>query len=234
MDAGSSGPDALASFSRSLDEAGSPFFQADGFSPDETWNHARLRMAELLRELARLKPEEVEVSVEYLLHVHDRIFSDLFPGDAGRFRWKHQGRWEDGPFGVGVGSGPGSDFRSLRGTAPRGIRRALHREFDRFHERVAELESSAEPVLVADATMAAGRLYARILRIHPFVDGNLRAAFVVLQATLLLLRLQAVSFDAGQEDHDRALLQAFEKGKGQSYMPIGQLIAERISEIDNE
>lgn len=56
----------------------------------------------------------------------------------------------------------------------------------------------------------------------------------MLQASLLRLGLQAVGFDAEQEAHDRALLRAFTKGKRQSYQPIGQVTADRISQIDDD
>jgi fido (protein-threonine AMPylation protein) len=223
----------LGSFSESLDHPDSPFCTAEGLSADETWNEARQEMKVLLTRLAGLSADQVEVSVEFLLEAHGEIFGGLFPDDAGRFR-RDYGSWcEDGSFGVGTGSGPASESRNFVGTSPRQIETKLSKEFGRFHEARTQLinrsEAGEKPALL-DATFPAGRLYARILRIHPFVDGNLRAAFVILQAGLLSLNLPAIEFDGKQREHDQALITAFEPGgRRQSYEPLTVLIGDQIS-----
>ena len=45
-----------------------------------------------------------------------------------------------------------------------------------------------------DAVAAATRLHAKVLRAHPFVDGNLRGTTVALNAGLVTLDLDVVAF----------------------------------------
>lgn len=224
----------LQSFSDSLDDPGSPFYSAPGLTSDETWNHARDRMAELVVELAATTADRIIVSPAHLQAFHRRIFGDLFPEDAGRFRWKYRGKWETGPFGIGVGSGPGSDVRHMRGAHPRRIEGQLKGAFQEFQQLLDDLERRSEggeriPMLAS--TRAAARLYAKTLRIHPFVDGNLRAAYVTLQAALLRLGLAGVEF-GDHRAHNEALAIALSPGgRRQTYEPLAELIAGLIPDL---
>lgn len=188
-------------------------------------------MVKRVRRLRSASAGLTSVSVDLLVADHRALFGDLFPEDAGRFRWKHRGEWETGPFGIGLGSAANAEVRPMRGTHPRQIERALRKEFRRFAEGREQLERRSdcgEAVGVRDAAFLAGRLYVRILRIHPFVDGNLRAAYLSLQAALLGLGLPAVEFP-DEERHNKALAVAIEPGgRRHSYDPIVDLIAEPI------
>jgi hypothetical protein len=103
---------ALGSFSTPLDSPDSPFYAAPGRTVDETWNYIRGRMANLLAALGSNGVEEIDISADRLRADHQQVFGDLFPADAGRFRWKRRGKWEVGVFGIGPGSGPQSPRRS--------------------------------------------------------------------------------------------------------------------------
>lgn len=218
----------LRSFSKSLDEPGSPFYSAPDWTPDETWRHARDRMAELVVALGAQDSEQIVVSPQRLQCDHRRIFGDLFPEDAGRLRWKHRGKWETGPFGIGIGSGPESDVRPMRGAHPRRIERQLRDACQEFHQMLDDLErrsEGGEAISKLASTRVAARIYAKVLRIHPFVDGNLRAAYVTLQAALLRLGLVGIEF-ADHRAHDEALVRALAPGgRRQSYEPLAELIA---------
>ena len=130
----------LQSFSDSLDEPRSPFYTAPGRTPNETWDLARARMIELVAEVGLKDASQIVVSVDQLRTSHQRIFGDLFPEDARRFRWKQRGKWETGPFGVGVGSGPQSAVRPMRGVHPRRIGKQLQHAFREFQQTLSNLE----------------------------------------------------------------------------------------------
>jgi prophage maintenance system killer protein len=72
-------------------------------------------------------------------------------------------------------------------------------------------------------------LYAGILRVHPFVDGNHRVSFVALSTALWSLGLPNVEFedDADTIAHDDALVPALESKQG-SVEPFAQLLADLI------
>jgi fido (protein-threonine AMPylation protein) len=224
---------ALGSFSTPLDSPDSPFYAAPGRTVDETWNYIRGRMANLLAALGSNGVEEIDISADRLRADHQQVFGDLFPADAGRFRWKRRGKWEVGVFGIGPGSGPQSPVRQRRGAHPKLIERQLADAFLGFRTSRADLErrtDGGEVVAKVAAATVAGQLYAKILRIHPFVDGNLRAAYVTLQAALLLLGLAGVEF-SDHHAHNEALARALAPGgRRQSYAPLGELIASLIPE----
>jgi len=84
--------------------------------------------------------------------------------------------------------------------------------------------------LAIDAVHAATRLYVKVLRAHPFVDGNLRAGYVSLNTGLLTLGLDTVEF-TDLELHDELLGIAF-VGKHEPYRPLAEQIAKIISNTD--
>jgi prophage maintenance system killer protein len=75
----------------------------------------------------------------------------------------------------------------------------------------------------------AGAMYAGILRVHAFADGNHRTGFVALSAALWSLGLSAVEFaqDADLADHDDAVAPALFSRDG-DIEPFAQLLATRI------
>ena len=72
-------------------------------------------------------------------------------------------------------------------------------------------------------------MYAGILRVHPFADGNHRTGFVALSAALWSLGLPAVEItqDADLVDHDDAVAPALFSRDG-DIEPLAQLLATRI------
>jgi fido (protein-threonine AMPylation protein) len=225
----------LGSFSGPKDDPESPFYRAEGMTPDETWDAIREGMVQFIASLDdQLAGRPVSTSL--LVEAHKHLFGELFPADAGRFRGRcgdpsdYGGGWEDGPFGIAESGDPAAKVRSFRGTHPPKIKEKLDVEFARFDKDASEIAAEAAAAnapALRDSTLIAGRLYARILRIHPFVDGNLRAAFVVLGASLRQLDLEVIEFGDQQEEHDRALLAAFE-GKNEPYEPMAALIERQI------
>lgn len=130
---------------------------------------------------------------------HGAIFARHFPYDGGRFR---QGR---AYFGVVTSDG---GMRQIEGSPPDNLRRDLAEVCASFNDGVERLGKWNASVL--EQTRVAGAMYAGILRVHPFADGNHRTGFVALSAALWSLGLPAVEFaqDADMTDHDDAVAPA--------------------------
>jgi fido (protein-threonine AMPylation protein) len=200
------------------DDEESPFFCAAGRTPEETWSVSVDRLAQLLVRLGPLaNAGPIEISTQLLCNWHREIFGELFPDRAGRLRGFRDGQAEHVYFGV--------HDRGYRGTTPRELRRRLDKACAEFNSAAAAIRDSA-PNDSYDAVHAATRLYAKVLRAHPFVDGNLRGTTVTLNAGLLTLGLEIVGFN-DLERHDELLGIAF-VGRNDPYRPLAEHIAELI------
>lgn len=113
------------------------------------------------------------------------------------------------------------------GSSPGALRRDLAEVCVSFNGSVGRLAKHNASVL--EQTRAAGALYAGILRVHPFADGNHRTSFVALSAALWSLGLPAVEFaqDRDMTDHDDAIAPALFSPDG-DIEPFAQLLATRI------
>lgn len=74
---------------------------------------------------------------------------------------------------------------------------------------------------------AAARLYVKLLRAHPWIDGNLRVSFIALQAALFSLGLPSFEF-SDLEQHDDLIGWAF-RGRNEPYRPLAQHIARHVT-----
>ena len=82
------------------------------------------------------------------------------------------------------------------------IRRAIGRAFSRFERDVADLTlrgQRSDEIPLRDAVLPAVRIYAQIVAIHPWEDGNGRTAWLVLTHTLVRCGVLAVATDPSQE-----------------------------------
>lgn len=207
------------------DDEESPFFRAPGLSPEETWEVSVDRMARVLVGLdVLLAAGPIEMSPRLLCSWHREIFGALFPEDAGRLREIRDGRPEHVYFGV--------LDRGYRGATPRSLHLRLQKVCVEFNTDAAKIRASAGPQdKTFEAVHAAARLYAKALRVHPFIDGNLRMSFVALNAGLLTLGLDTVAFE-DLKSHDKLIGIAF-TGKHNPYGPLTDHIVQILNEPDN-
>lgn len=186
-------------FSVIRDEPDAPFYlsRERGFStPDAT-------AAEILRgfscvlfnviEAADQAPMTLEL--EDVVGWHRLVFASTFPHQAGQVR--------SGPTYFGVRwTEPGTARRRMaQGSDPASIRDELRAALTAYN---VEARTGRTRSLRAALTIAA-TLYADILRIHPFDDGNLRSAFPALQGALVSLGTFPVYFPNAIEEHDDAI-----------------------------
>lgn len=201
---------------RYRDREESRFYQARGLSPEQTWQALGDGLARVLsdaqrafwRGALRMEPERVR-------WWHGAIFARHFPHDGGRFRR------DRAFFGVML---PNGGTRQLEGVAPNAIRSELQAVCSSFNRRVDALGDPDRASLLDRARVVAA-LYAGILRVHPFVDGNHRVSFVALSAALWSFGLPNVEFEDDVETiaHDDALVPALESKDG-SIEPFAQLL----------
>ena len=205
------------------DDNESPFFRAPGHTPEETWDISVDRLAHLLVDLGALVDAgPVEMSPALLCSWHRDIFGELFPDHAGRLRGFRHGQREHVYFGMRT--------RGYRGANPRQLPGRLQKICTEFNTAAAAIREGPSGDRYT-AVHAATRLYVKVLRAHPWVDGNLRATIVALNAALLTLNLPRVQF-TDLEQHDELLGIAF-VGKHDSYRPLAEYIAEIISKPES-
>lgn len=158
------------------------------------------------------------IDVERVRWWHGAIFARSFPHDGGHFR-------EDRAF-FGVMARDGRT-RQIEGCPPEAVRGELASVCRAFNAATEQLSRpNTEPL---DRARVVAALYAGILRVHPFADGNHRTAFVALSAALWSLGMPAVEFaeDEDMIDHDDALIPALLSRKGE-VEPFARLLVSRI------
>lgn len=150
---------------------------------------------------------------------HGAIFARRFPRDGGHFRR------DRAFFGVMT---PNGGARQLEGAAPATIRCELQAVCSSFNHH-ADALGDPDIARVIDRTRVVAALYAGLLRVHPFVDGNHRVSFVALSAALWSFGLPNVEFEDDTETiaHDDVLAPALESKDG-SIEPFAQLLADLI------
>jgi hypothetical protein len=205
---------------RYRDREESRFYQARGLSPEQTWQALGDELARVLDDAQRafwLAP--LRIDPERVRWWHGALFARHFPHDGGRFRR------DRAFFGVVT---PNGGMRQMEGAAPEAIRAELQAVCSSFN-RHADGLGDPNTTSVLDRTWGVAALYAGILRVHPFVDGNHRASFVALSAALWSFGLPNVEFEDDAETiaHDDALVPAL-KSKNGSIEPFAQLLADLI------
>lgn len=216
-------PSPVPGFIAYVDHVDSPFYEADGLTPQETWNRSVREMGALLvavgEDYSSVSP--VRMSGELVASWHRTIFGELFPDDAGRFR-RDGSEPEHVFFGALVGTRKSRREKQLRGVAPRRLATRIEKICTETNAAVDGLVGGGSHSLI-EATRVAARLYAKLLRAHPWVDGNLRASFVGLNAVLRSLDLPEVTFP-DMLVHDELLGVAF-RNDDDPYRPLAEHIA---------
>ncbi|HWY19517.1 MAG TPA: Fic family protein [Solirubrobacteraceae bacterium] len=205
---------------RYRDREESRFYQASRLSPEQTWQALGDELARVLNDAQRaFWRAPLRIDPERIRWWHGAIFAHHFPHDGGRFRL------DRAFFGVVM---PNGGMRQLEGAAPETIRRELQSVCSSFN-RHADALGDPDTTGIFDRTRAVAALYAGILRVHPFVDGNHRVSFVALSAALWSFGLPNVEFEEDAEaiTHDDALVPALESKNG-SIEPFAQLLADLI------
>jgi hypothetical protein len=204
---------------RYRDNEDSRFYTTDRLSPEETWRALADKLGRVLMDAQRaFWRGQLEMTLERVRWWHGAIFARHFPHDGGRFRR------ERAFFGVVT---DGGSMRQIEGSSPDALLDDLAEVFAAFNSGTARLDRRG--MGIAEQTRVVAALYAGILRVHPFADGNHRTAFVALSAALWSQGLPAVEFadDKDMIGHDSAVAPALISPDG-DVEPFARLLATRI------
>jgi fido (protein-threonine AMPylation protein) len=206
----------------------SEFYEAEGFSPQETWERLAESVAVVGARAVVLALAGRPLSPDLICDLHRRIFGELFPDWAGRLR----GPNDPVMYGIVIGTPDRPEYRERRGTDGRRIERRLIELCDEFNGAAAEFDA-AEVAELNELLRPAVKAYSKLLSTHPFIDGNGRVAFLVLQFVLIRIGLVAIALP-DYEAHQRALGQALRADGKQTYVEFERLLADtlRASEYD--
>jgi fido (protein-threonine AMPylation protein) len=211
-------------FGEYRDEEGAPFYcsrERDFATPENTYAEILRRFTAVVRNgihMAYKKPQPIEL--EQLVDWHRSIFASTFPHQAGVLR--------AGPsfFGTRWNEDGRSRRRMVEGAAPERVRDELRIALGRYNGEIRT--RPPERRLYREGLTTAAELYAEILRIHPFEDGNLRTAFPALQVALISLGVRPVDFEGEVERHDAALGWALKDVDTRTAEPFVDFLDERI------
>jgi len=206
---------ARTSFAGFEEKEESDYHEAPGLSPAETW----ARVAEELGRVSALtmlegyRDRRLEVADIEL--IHRGIFEPVFGEQTLRFRSlrKHGVQF---PIVMGTKESPHQTVR--RGTGGKQVRQNLGKALKGFERDVEAMEAVDRPLL-RDGARAAVRLYAKVIGIHPFFDGNGRTGWAVFSYALQRCGLVEVAIPPSSETR-WALGRALRQDGSQSYEPI--------------
>ncbi len=142
----------------------------------------------------------VSLSRDDLALLHRGVFEPIFGARTLDFRdINHPGV----NYPVWEADGRGHpNMRIQTGSAPKQIVRALDRAISRLNRDVGDLAllaSRSQEIPLRQAVLPAVRVYAQIIAIHPWEDGNGRTAWLALNHTLIRCGVLAVATDPSSE-----------------------------------
>lgn len=216
-------PAGYTGFERFHDDPDAPFYRSArrNLSPQATW----LAVQDKLRHLVERVHEEagegpIRMSVDRIQRWHRFLFAEDF---------REGGVLRHGPTYYPVRFVDGGRTRQLTaaGSEPGEIEADLEAVCDSFNVHIDHAVERGGRVFFEPAVTAAAELYAGILRVHPYADGNARVAYVALQAALRSQGVYAVWFD-DLESHELALGQAL-RPDAPTCVPLAGLLIERVN-----
>jgi fido (protein-threonine AMPylation protein) len=214
---------ARKSFAGFEERPGSDYQCAPGLTPEETW----VKVAEDLGRVAALATIEGYrdrvLAVADIELIHQAIFEPAFGDKALSFRARSSDRVE---FPIVIGKREAPVLRSRHGTGGRKVRERLDKALASFERELDALGAKERPAL-REAALTAVKLYARVIGIHPFFDGNGRTAWAIV--SYALQRCSLVEIAIPPSDATRwALGRALRADGSQSYEPLTDLVVDAI------
>jgi len=215
----------MSGFEGFRDSPQAPFYRSGASSPDDTWDEAARRLEKMIESAtAAASHQPIEMTAKRVCGWHRGIFLSTFPRDAGRIREDH----EPAEFAIPIEINGESVTTPMHGVLPHSeIVTRLSAACATYNTKQITLQRRPAGTLTAvEGATAPAELYTAILEIHPFVDGNLRAAYVALQVGLVSLGLPTVRFGHTIDRHDECLGWAMRNDAGRTIAPLANLIVE--------
>jgi fido (protein-threonine AMPylation protein) len=209
------------------DAPDSPFYAAEDTTPQQTWERIAERVALATTAAVAHGAAHRPISAADVRGLHEIAFASAFPQDAGRLRV----RGEEVQYGIVIGTLERPIPSAARATAGVRVPPRLEKACEEFNKAIKVIEAQ-ETVFLGELVFVAVRLYAKVLSIHPFVDGNGRTAFTLLQYALVRCGLACVALDDYAE-HQWALGAALRVDGRQSYLPLQALLVAKLMEAQH-
>jgi prophage maintenance system killer protein len=196
---------------------------AAGLTPEETW----ARVAEELGRVAALITLEGNrddpLDFTDIELIHKGIFEPVFGEQTLGLRSMPADRVE---FPIVMGKPDAPEVRTRRGSGGKQVTANLGRALALFERELAALALQERPAL-GEAAFIAVKLYAKIIGIHPFFDGNGRTAWAVFSYALQRCGLVAIAVPPSDETR-WALGRALRQDGSQSYDPLTDVVVNAI------
>ena len=217
---------ARETFAGFAERPGSEYHEAPGLDPEQTWETIAKELGRV-SALATLEGNrDRALAVDDVELIHRGIFEAAFGEKTLSFRRFKKDLVE---FPIVVGSKESPRFQTRRGSGGKSVRQNLGKAlkvFERDLEGLASRGSGNRPT-VEDAAFPAVKIYAKVIGIHPFFDGNGRTAWTVLSYALQRCGLVELAIPPADETR-WALGRALRQDGSQSYQPLAALVAETI------
>lgn len=206
-------------------EATGQLDRAPGLTKEETLQAVAERLGSVIVGVREARGErETALSPERFGRWHHTLFRGLFHDTPGQFRRE----WEQVSYSVVVFDEQRGELRSLpaHGVPGDALPKRLQRAFAEFD---AAAPTYGQPVSALDAAAATAQLYTDVYRMHPFIDGNTRTSFILLQAALY--RLGQPEFTLLPADWEVAAARSWANRPDEraSTEPLAALIAHRLT-----
>jgi fido (protein-threonine AMPylation protein) len=220
----------MSGFEGFRDTPDAPFYRSGASSPERTWAEAAQRLSRVLNSAtADAQGGRSQMTVERICGWHRAIFLTTFELDAGRIRSDLE------PIAFSVPIEIEGEIRDVPMEGTRGqllIVEEMRAACEVFNARLTSLQNREHAVEEAEGATAPAELYAAILRTHPFVDGNLRAAYIALAVALTAVGLPILEFRSALRRHDECLGWAMRADPQRTVAPLTQLIVELARKVD--
>ncbi len=188
---------ARATFAVFHDDPDSDLYCAAGMTPQETWRAVTEQVAVIAADAAVEAIRGYDAAAQDISRWHRLIFEPWFPEQAGRVR---RGE-EQGQYGVVWGSREAPELLTVVSCKGRNVQARLRHAFGGLRHAILERDRAhreGRRRRLRETTLPAATFYAKLLRTHPFFDGNGRTAYVALQYALIRLGATGVALP----DHD--------------------------------
>jgi fido (protein-threonine AMPylation protein) len=210
----------ISGFERWEDDPDAPYYRSQrrNLTPAETWSAIAERLTRALLAVdSETQRGPVKLTVDRLCRWHRGLFVADFHS-AGQLRQADvEFAYLDQQHGR----------RARRGAPVESIAAELAAVCVEFNEAVTGLSAVDLP----DACETAARLYARLLAIHPFEDGNGRVSYVALQVALRSQGVPWVNFAGAVREHDERLGAALVPDREPDYRPLTALLVGRLTSV---
>lgn len=200
-----------------------PYFCAPSKTPEQTYAEIYRNLNDLFDHIKTCRVSEAMPALDRFSRWHRRIFRSTFPGSAGRFRS------EPCRFGVWLPDSPNYHewpLSSANGSNHDEIRPRMKSAVEEFR---ASLPPHWRKARTDEAGKSTAKLFTEVLRIHPFIDGNMRFSLAVLMGAVRQFQYDPTGLWR-RDDFEFAVAYstALRPDDERSTEPLAELIARRL------